>query len=193
MTLRAKPQQIANWYAIRTATRQERKVVEGLREMAQEHKLEADVYLPCETRWVRHARVRSTKQVPLFPGYLFVNMAPESLWRAELVFGVYKVLRNLGGDERQAATINPEFLGDLRLAETQGAFDLTATKNPLSYSKGESVRLTGGQFKGWVGQIMECRGKDRVAVLLTIFGRASPIVVKRDQLESQDAEPAEAA
>lgn len=183
----------ANWYAIRTATRQEHKVVEGLREMAQEHKITADVYLPCETRWVRHARVKSTKQVPLFPGYLFVHISPESLWRAERVFGVYKVLRNLGGDERQAAAIDPEFLGDLRLAETQGQLDLTNQAKKLTFTKGEHARVMDGAYAGWIGQIVEVRGKDRVAIMLSLFGRQTLIVAKRTQLEPQHAEPAEAA
>lgn len=193
MTLQAKPRQAANWYAIRTATRQEHKVVEGLREMAQEHKLETDVYLPCETRWNRLGRVKKPKQVPLLAGYLFVMIDPQSLWRVEQVFGVYAVLRTSGGADRQAAIIPAEFLGDLRLAEYQGAFDLTKAKTGSAIEKGSTVRLTGGPFSGFVGEIVELRGKDRVSVMLSLFGHQAPIVVKKSQVETLDHEPAAAA
>jgi hypothetical protein len=54
---------VSNWYCIRTATRQEFKVVDGLDELSRAHGIELVRYLPCETRWNRLTRVKTPKPV----------------------------------------------------------------------------------------------------------------------------------
>jgi transcription antitermination factor NusG len=185
----------ANWYAIRTATRQEQKVVDGLKDMARERKIPLDVYLPCETRWNRMTRIKCTKQVPMLPGYLFLNVEPDHLWRVDAVEGVHQILGWGAAQTRKDATRLVEFVAELREAEDAGVFDKTQlpANKRLKLTPGEKARVCGGQFSGFIAEIVERKGDDRVKVLMTMFGRAAPMVIPIKHLEAQDAAPKEAA
>lgn len=186
---------MSNWYAVRTATRQEHKVVDGLHELRHDHRIPLEVYLPQETRWNRLARIKTIKLVPMLPGYLFVNVEQEHLWRVDKVEGVYQIL---GWGARQTV---PEalrlaaFVSELRDAQAAGLFDLTLTpagKRPR-FAKGEQVRICGGQFSGFIGEVVEKRGEDRVKLLVSIFGRIGPVIVPTKDTETQDMAPKAAA
>lgn len=183
------------WHCIRTATRQEHKVVEALKDLARERHLTIDVYLPCETRWNHLTRVKTIKHVPMLPGYLFARVPAAQLWRVDRLDGVYQILGwNDVKVEREVKGLDA-FVSELRDAEHAGLFDRTQApaNKRLKLNKGERVRVSGGQFSGFVGEIIEKRGSDRVRVLLTLFGRASPVTFPIKQLELQDAGSSEAA
>jgi transcription antitermination factor NusG len=186
---------VSNWYAVRTATRQEHKVVDGLHDLRHEHRIPLEVYLPQETRWNRLTRVKTIKLVPMLPGYLFINVDQDHLWRVDKVEGVHQIL---GWGARQTvseAMRLTDFVGELRNAQAAGLFDLTQTpagKRP-KLNKGEQVRICGGQFSGFIGQVVEKRGSDRVKLLVSIFGRVGPAIVPIKDIEAQDAAPKEAA
>lgn len=186
------------WFCIRTATRQEHKVVEGLREMAALHRLALDVYLPCETRWNRLTRVKSIRLVPMLPGYMFVRIEPKHLWRVDRVESVYQILgwasRHAGKEAEQVDA----FVEKLRESQASGKFDRTnrpqhSGKRRHSYKPGQSVEITEGSFMGWIGEITELSGSDRIKVLLSIFGRDTPVEIGADDVVAQDKAPAEAA
>jgi transcription antitermination factor NusG len=186
---------MSNWYAIRTATRQEQRVVDGLHDLRHEHRVPLDVYLPQETRWNRLTRVKTLKQVPMLPGYLFLKVEQDHLWRVDHVEGVHQILGWGAKQTAKEAKRLADFVGELRDAQAAGLFDRTATPahKRISFRKGEKVRVSGGQFSGFIGEIVEKRGEDRVKVLLTMFGRQSPAELSVRHLETQDAAPKEAA
>lgn len=186
---------MSNWYVIRTATRQEQKVVDGLNDLAADQRIPLDVYLPAETRWNRLTRVRTIKLVPMLPGYMFVNIEPEHLWRVDRVDGVHQILGWARHQTVRESMDMATFVGEMRGAQAAGLFDLTQTpahKRP-SLNKGETVKITGGQFSGFIGEVVEKRGRDRVKLLVSIFGRIGPAVVPMKDLEAHDMAPQEAA
>jgi transcription antitermination factor NusG len=186
------------WYCIRTATRQEQRVVDGLHDLAYQHRLELDVYLPCETRWNRLARVRTIKHVPMLPGYLFLRIEPDHLWRVDGLEGVYQILGwATRRTERDAARLE-NFVGELRAAEADGDFDKTGRnkRHPKMRHKlthGQKVRVLDGSFAGLIGEIVALNGTDRITVLMSLFGRATPVELDAKEAEAQDKAPAEAA
>lgn len=188
----------ANWYCIRTATRQEAKVVEGLHDLAQARRIDIDVYLPCETRWNRLTRVKTIKQVPMLPGYLFVRTDPAYLWRVDRLDGVYQIL---GWSTRQTALEAGRFgsfVENLRESEAAGKFDktnrcLNSGKRRHNLTLGQVVKIAEGSFAGFVAEITELSGTDRIKVLLSIFGRDTPVEIGADDVAAQDKAPAEAA
>lgn len=186
---------MSNWYVVRTATRQEQRVVDGLHDLRHEHHIPLDVYLPQETRWNRLTRVRTIKLVPMLPGYLFVNVELEHLWRVDRVEGVHQILGWARHQTLREAMDLAGFVGEMRDAQAAGLFDQTQTpagRRP-TLTKGEQVRITGGQFSGFIGEVVERRGKDRVKLLVTIFGRIGPAVVPMKDIETQDVGPKAAA
>lgn len=186
---------MSNWYVIRTATRQEQKVVDGLNDLAYSRAIPLDVYLPCETRWNRLTRIKTVKLVPMLPGYLFLNIEPDHLWRVDKIEGVYQILGWSREQTVREAMDMASFVGELRAAQAAGAFDRTRISDAkrLGYVRGEKIRVCGGQFSGLIGEIVERRGNDRVKVLLELFGRPSPALIPIKHLAAQDAASKEAA
>jgi transcription antitermination factor NusG len=189
---------MSNWYCIRTATRQEQKVVDGLHDLASLRSIPLDVYLPCETRWNRMARVKVPKHVPMLPGYLFLNIEPDQLWRVDKLDGVYQIL-GWGSELTLGEALKmAKFVGTLRAKQEAGDFDLTQAKGRgLAIEPGEKIRVSAGSWAGWVGEIVAARGHKRVKVLLSALGamkvppKAAEVAIA--DLEPQDAVPKEAA
>lgn len=189
---------MSNWYVIRTATRQEQKVVDGLHDLAALRSIPLDVYLPCETRWNRLARVKVPKDVPMIPGYLFLNVEADHLWRVDKIEGVYQILGWSRAQSVKEALEMTSFVGELRAKQAAGDFDLTQAKGRgLEIKPGEKIRVSSGSWAGWVGEIVAARGQNRVKVLLSALGamkvpaKAADVLIA--DLEPQDGVPAEAA
>jgi transcription antitermination factor NusG len=170
-------------------------VVDGLHDLGALRSIPLDVYLPCETRWNRLARVKVPKDVPMLPGYLFLNIEPEHLWRVDKLDGVYQILGWSRKESVREALHLAGFVSELRAAQAAGAFDRTQTEvsRRPKFTKGEKVRITSGQFSGFIGEIVERRGNDRVRVLLSIFGRVGPALIPAKDLETPDDASKEAA
>lgn len=186
---------MAEWYVIRTATRQEQKVVDGLHDLARAHLISMDAYVPCETRWNHLTRVKTLKQVPMLPSYLFLRIAPEHLWRVDKIEGVYQILGWATRQSDKEALRLGAFVDELRTAEQAGAFDRTKGQDGVrvQIKRGEKVRVSGGQFSGFVGEILEAKGKDRVRVLLAMFGRLLPVPIRLEHLAPQEVVSKDAA
>jgi transcriptional antiterminator NusG len=187
---------MSNWYCIRTATRQEQKVLDGLRDLALERKIDLDVYLPCETRWNRMTKVRTTKQVPVIPGYLFLQIDAEHLWRVDKVEGVYQIL---GWAIRQTEAQQKKltaFVNELREEQAAGLFDKTVKHRPKKthdLKVGQAVRVKDGPFGGLTFNIAELCGEDRIKVLMSLFGRETPVELDAREVQPQDDVPPKAA
>lgn len=189
---------MSNWYVIRTATRQEQKVVDGLHDLAYGRSIPMDVYLPCETRWNRMTRVKTVKEVPMLPGYLFLNIEADHLWRVDKIEGVYQILGWSRAQSIGEAMAMAAFVGALRAKQAAGEFDITQAKGRgLEIKPGEKIRVSSGSWAGWVGEIVAARGQNRVKVLLSALGamkvpaKAADVLIA--DLEPQDGVPAEAA
>ena len=150
------------WYVVRSATRMEPRAEASLRELG------LNVYLPCETRWRRHAHVKERVARPLFPGYLFVDLEPADFYLATRADGVHKIM----GLERRRETVNAADLAWLFFAEHMGAFNRAPwTPEPI-FKPGRLVRITKGHFAGVLAEIKEARGSRKFAVAFEWFGRS---------------------
>jgi transcription antitermination factor NusG len=165
-----------SWYVVRAATNRERKAVAGLEEVG------FGAYLPCRTRWVRHARVKAKVKRPLFVGYLFVGIDHErqNMRAAAEVDGVHAFVR-LGGVAPRA--VNAGIVEAIWAAEVEGVFDETKPPTVPRIGKGALLRITGGPFYGFVVQALDVPNKDKIRVLLSVFGRESPMEVDVRKVE----------
>lgn len=152
------------WFVVATATRQERRALEALEELG------VTAYLPCEARFVRHARTKTRRESPLLPGYLFVELEEEDevgLHAAAHADGVSRILSS-GGRPRPVRTL---CVGSLALLEALGAFDRTLpSAGGAVVRAGSQVKVSGGPLRGRVGLVRELRGRHRALVLLEALG-----------------------
>jgi transcriptional antiterminator RfaH len=139
------------------------------------------VYLPCETRIVRHARRKIPVKRPLFPRYLFAAFdAEREAWGA--IKTTYGVEYLLYGDPDVPARVPDTAIERLRRAEAAGEFDLT--KPGASFALGASVRIEEGPFADMVGEVKRADSKHRVAVLLSFLQRTITVEVPAAMLRA---------
>ena len=139
------------------------------------------VYLPCETRIVRHARRKVPVRRPLFPRYLFAAFdAEREPWGAiRTTHGVECLLTS---DPDVPARVPDAAIERLRRAEAAGEFDLT--RPGASFSLGASVRIEEGPFADMVGEVKRADSKHRVAVLLSLLHRTITVEVPASMLRA---------
>ena len=152
------PRQAATrWAAINTHPHREHIVIENL------VRQNFEAYCPRELKRVRHARRVQDVLRPLFPGYVFAQVASElTAWRPILsTYGVRTLVRF--GD--QPALVDGSFIDGLRAREVDGVIAKPATP----YKLGQEVRLSGGPFDGLIGRIIELSDKDRLVLLTSLL------------------------
>jgi len=113
---------------------------------------------------------------PLFPGYLFIRLNPDSSpWRkVNSTYGVNRIV-----SFRDAPTPVPDALVAALLArsDTNGRI-ITAS----DLAKGGEVRVIGGPFAEFVGTIETIDGEKRVWLLLDFMGQTTRIQVDVHQI-----------
>jgi transcriptional antiterminator RfaH len=161
------------WYVVYCQTRQEVRADLNLRRQG------FDSWLPRLRQTRRHARRIDNVFVPLFPGYLFVNLdLDRQPWRS--INGTFGVRRLLCENERPAP-LAQGFIETLR--ETVDEAGLVAVPSD-TFKSGDNVRLIAGPFADMVGTLARLTDKDRVAVMLNVLGREVRALVSRRVLVS---------
>ncbi len=125
---------------------------------------------------------RRTSQRKFFPGYVLVNMEMnEETWH--LVKGTPKVTGFVGGGDRVAATrsISETEANSLLARIAEGEM---RPQPKVLFEVGESVRVLEGPFANFTGTVDEINPeKGKVRVLVSIFGRPTPIEIEFGQIE----------
>lgn len=162
MRERDEPVTVRYWGVVNTHPHRERQAEFNLRRQ------DFTVYVPRIAKVVRHARRVSQVERPLFPGYLFVAIAPEAtLWRPiASTVGVRGIVRS----GERPALVDDRFIAALREREREGVIVLPARP----YEPGESVRVVGGPFAGAVAKVLAAREPERVIVLLELLQKEFP-------------------
>ena len=132
-----------------------------------------DVFLPRARRWVRHARKKTERVAPLLPRYVFVGFDLDLMPWYEIrnTDGVEGILSN----NTIPVAVPTAAIEDLRVMETMGVFD--ETTEVLRLSAGDHVRLIKGPFAGHLCTLKSARGKEKVEVVLALFGRENVLRV----------------
>jgi transcriptional antiterminator RfaH len=155
------------WYVVYTNIKCEFRAEKGLRAKGY------DVFLPRAKLWIRHARRKKERVVPLLPRYLFVgfdiNLMP--WYEIRNTDGVEGVLSN----NSIPVPIPAAAIDDLRAMQEIGVFD--ETTEVLRLKEGDPVRMVKGPFAGHFCTLKSARGKKRVEVILSLFGRENVLCV----------------
>ena len=173
------------WYVVHTYSGYENKVEQSLRERIERYGVEAsfsEVLVPREnvTETVKGERKTSARK--FFPGYILVKMElNKHTWH--IVKDTPKVTGFVGGGSDPASVPNVPEREVMRI--THQIAEGTARPAPKRrFEEGETVRVTEGAFANFNGTVDEINvDKGRLTVLVSIFGRATPIDLDFTQVE----------
>jgi transcriptional antiterminator RfaH len=161
---------MAYWCCARTELRSENKA---------RHFLELNgysSYVPLvRSQRIRRGR-RSEKIEPLFPSYIFISIQDGRWWTARWCVGVLAVI--MSGD--QPAHVPDRVLDEIRRREVHGAVELPEAPGLRA---GDRVRVTRGPLVGLGGLYAGQAPHERVAVLLTLLGGQTRVVLPRGDIE----------
>lgn len=157
------------WYALRTRSRFEFAVREGLRASG------VDEFLPVHTIETREAGRTQLTKLPIFPGYIFARfVAP----RESLV-----VLRTRGVVEILGAAGVPIAIPDEEIANLRA---FAGYSRPVKTSRavpGSTVRVNRGPFAGVTGVVKRTKGAATLTVAVPMLGRAVSVEIDAADLE----------
>lgn len=108
---------------------------------------------------------------PLFPGYLFLRIAPDQAWRpVKSTFGVAGlVMRGL----HQPQPVPPDVMRDL-FSRTDATGLLRA---PDALSPGDQVKIAVGPMADFIASVEKLDGAGRVGLLLEMMGQTVRVTI----------------
>lgn len=171
-----------NWYIVHVQSgfeaRAKEAIVERIKRQKKESKFD-EILIPAETVLEVKKGEKKSKLKKFFPGYLFVKMElSDETWH--LVRHTPRVTGFVGG------AINPPPVPEeevLRITQQIKEGKLKP-KMTIEFEKGESVRVKEGPFANFHGVVDEVNPeKGRLKVLVSIFGRSTPIDLEFGQVE----------
>lgn len=167
------------WYSVQTAAGAEEKV----RDILEQIKLDAtlsdkigQVLVPTHVEVVVKSGHREEKTVHSFPGYVLVELdIDDNLWH--LIKTLPNVAKFVGPSNR------PSRLSD---KDVQKLLNMTVErpKYRTNISIGDDVKVITGPFIDFIGKVVEIHpDRGRLKVLLSIFGRETPVELEFGQAE----------
>jgi transcriptional antiterminator NusG len=171
-----------NWYIIHTYSGFENKVAESLKARSEAFGFTdrlGQVLIPTEeVVELRNGKKVTSKRL-LYPGYVLVQMAmDDELWHH--VKNTPRVTGFVGGGSVPVPLSADEV--NAILYRQQTAADRPRPK--LTFEKNETVRIIDGPFSNFQGKVDEVNTeRNTLRVLVTIFGRATPVELEFLQVE----------
>jgi transcriptional antiterminator NusG len=179
------------WYVVHTNTGFEDRVKALIEERVKSEgmgDLVHEVLIPTEmiVEPVKGGK-KKTSVRKFFPGYILVKMElNERSWH--FIRSIPKVIGFVGGKLREGK-IDPDSVPDIDEREVmkikrQIEEGTLKPKPRVTFEKGETVKVIEGPFSNFSGVIEEVKpDKAKVQVLVTIFGRTTPIELDFNQVE----------
>lgn len=170
------------WYIVNTLSGQEARAKANLEERIRQNKLDekfGDILIPSESVVQLVKGQKQTTSRKFFPGYMFVQMfLDESTWH--LVKGTTKVTGFVGSSTKPPAVPENEVL---RITQ-QMAVGAEKPRPKVNFVEGEAIRVIDGPFSSFNGTVEEINlDKGKVKVLVSIFGRPTPVELDFVQVE----------
>ena len=170
------------WYVVHTLTGQEEKVRTTLQREIDSGQFAgaiAQVLVPMEKVSEVKAGKKKISERRVFPGYVLVQMdLTEESWY--LIKSTPGVSGFVGSGVRPIPLKEEEVQQILQAAQEK----MEKPTPKVIFEKGEGVRITEGPFNNFNGMVEELNPeKGKLKVMVTIFGRATPVELEYWQVE----------
>lgn len=169
------------WYIVHTYSGYEDKVKESLEQRfdaLDKNDLLGQVLIPTESvmEMKNGKKVVTTKK--LFPGYIYIQMnLTDEGWH--VVKNTPRVTGFVGG--RKPAPLSDDEIESI-LNQVQMAQDKPKPK--YSFDQGEKIKIIDGPFSNFIGSVDEVNlDKGTLKVMVTIFGRSTPVELSFHEVE----------
>ena len=162
------------WYIVHTYSGFENKVKKNLEEtvktLGQEESF-GRILVPTEQVVELKKGQKRTSSRKFYPGYIMIRMVlNEETWHT--VRNISKVTGFVGGEIKPTPIPDEEAERILRQMEE----GVSKPKSKYHFEEGDEVRVVDGPFTNFQGVVEEVKpDKEKLRVLITIFGRSTPV------------------
>lgn len=168
------------WYFVQVYTGYEDVVKTDLLKRIEEENAQdlfGEVLVP-RSEVVHYFTDKETSKEKIFPGYLLINMEMNGD-SFRLVSTLPRVTRFLGGESPMALSDK-----EVKRIFSQMEGGVTASSERVSFQVGSEVHIASGPFAGFVGIVDSIDDDhDRLTVMVSIFGRLTPVELSFDQVK----------
>ena len=168
--------ELAKWYVVHTYSGYENSVAANILKAAENRKMQdliQEVNIPMETVKEITDSGEKTVERKVFPGYVLVKMV--------LTDDTWHLIRNIRGVTGFVGEANKA----IPLTEDEvAALGMEKREIVVLYHVGDTVRITEGPLASFTGTVEEIEpDKNRVRVVVSMFGRETPVDLELDQVE----------
>ncbi len=172
------------WYVVQTYSGYENKAKKSLEEKIRKEGLSesfGQILIPMEQVVEMKGGEKKSSKRKFFPSYIFVEMEMnDRTWH--LVKNVPKVAGFLGGTPITPPP--PMTNAEVMRLTSQITEGISKAKPKVQFEDGDTVRVIDGPFANFNGSVEEVNPeKGRLKVLVSIFGRATPVELDFMQVE----------
>ena len=168
------------WYAVHTYSGHENKVKTNIERRAESLGLKdkiTRILVPVEEETRNRGGRRTTIKRKVFPGYVLIEMdLNDQTW--------YLVKNTIGVTGFVSSGQKPVPLQQSEVANILDSLQDGKQRTRPTWQRGEVVRVTAGPFADFSGSIEEVNAdKEKIKVLISIFGRDTPVELDFNQIE----------
>ncbi|WP_066355140.1 transcription termination/antitermination protein NusG [Fervidicola ferrireducens] len=169
-----------NWYVIHTYSGYENKVKANLEKRVESMGMQDKIFrvlVPVEEEVEIKNGKKKVTQRKIFPGYVLVEMiVTDDSWH---------VVRNTPGVTGFVGTGNkPIPLQESEVKAILKKMGIEEPKPKIELDINQNVKVISGPFENFVGKVVEINHeKQKVKVLISMFGRETPIELDYNQIE----------
>lgn len=169
-----------HWYAVHTYSGHENKVMTNILRRAETMSLRDKIFrilVPTEAELRTRAGKKTEVKRKVFPGYVLIDMVlDDSTW--------YLIKSTTGVTGFVSSGNKPVPLQDKEIKTILDSVEGNQPTPVVKFEKGEVVRVTAGPFTEFTGKIEEVNAdKEKLKVLISIFGRDTPVELDFQQVE----------
>ena len=170
--------EVAKWYVVHTYSGYENAVKAAIEKSVVNRNMSDMVLkmeIPMETvTEVTESGVMKEVERKVFPGYVLIKMI--------LTDDTWHLIRNIRGVTGFVGTANNE---PIPLTEEEVlALGMERREIVVRYNVGDQVKITDGPLSSFLGTVEEIDAeKNKVCVVVSMFGRETPVELELDQVE----------
>lgn len=154
---------VSHWHAVHTRHQHEKAVVQALSNKGH------DVFLPLYAAIHLWRRRPTELQLPLFPGYLFIQGGMDRQLQILSTPGIIGIVK-LGG--------LPAIIPQEQIAAVRRLIENSSQVEPHAFLQcGDRVMVTSGSLQGVEGILIRTKGAYRLVVSMELLGRSAAVEV----------------